>query len=246
MTLKTTGAEVVEASGKTLLVRIHWRDGGQRGESLRIVRPVSRIERFLFAKDRLSPGMLKRVSVLAYLLIPVLIFLNTVVPRIPTVPYLAVLALTFILVIVAFTGGFWFFFGAGMVDRLQENPLRAMKAPAVPCPDWWVSRMDEITPEAIRAFQAAYLAREVDAERTRRGEVIRGRFTPAQKSYRSLEIGLGYLAEHKRHLTELLAKESLEEGHISEMLRVAEEPAIPAKVASASDADDVRSWARSA
>lgn len=246
MTLKTTGAEVVEASEKALLVRIHWRDGGQQGESLRIVRPVSRIERFLFSKDRLSPGMLKRVSVLAYLLIPVLMLLNTVVPRIPTVPYLAVLALTFILVIVAFTGGFWFFLGAGMVDRLQENPLRAMRAPAVPCPDWWVSRMDEITPEAIHAFQVAYLAREVDAERTRRGEVIRGRLTPTQKPYRSLEIGLGYLAEHKRHLTELLAKESLEEVHISEMLRVAEEPAIPAKVTSASDADDVRSWARSA
>lgn len=246
MTLKTTGAEVVEASEKTLLVRIHWRDGGQRGESLRIVRPVSRIERFLFAKDRLSPGMLKRVSILAYLLIPVLIFLNTVVPRIPSIPYLLVLGVSLILLIVALTAGFWFFFGAGMVDRLQDAPLRAMKAPAVPAPDSWATRVDEVTPEAIHAFQVAYLAREVDVERIRHGEVLRGRFTPTQQSYRSLVVGLAYLAEHKRRLTELLAVESLDAAHLAEMLRVANEPAIPAKTTSASDADDVRSWARSA
>lgn len=246
MPVKTTGAEVVTSTDKATLVRIHWRNGNERGESLRIVHPVSSVERFLFRKNRLSPTMLKRVSVLTYLLIPVLIFLNTVVPRIPSIPYLLVLAVSLILLIVACTAGFWFFFGAGMVDRLQETPLRAMKAPAVPAPDWWTARADEVTSEAVRAFQVAYLAREVDAERIRHGEVLRGRFTPAQQSYRSIGIGVGYLAEHKRRLTELLSTGSLEAGHFREMLRVAEEPAVPAKTISASDTDDVRAWARSA
>lgn len=246
MTLKTTGAEVVEADGKNLLVRILWREGGLRGESLRIVHPVSRVERALFRKSRLSPGMLKRVSVLAYLLIPVLIFLNVVVPRFPAIPYVLVLAVSIILLGVALTAGFWFFFGAGMVDRLQEYPLRAMKAPAVPAPDWWGQQTTAITPEAIHAFQAAFLAREVDQERIHSGEVLQGQFTPTQQSYRSLANGLAYLAEHKRHLTELLTTESLAEDHIREMFRVAEEPAIPASTVNRTDAGDVRAWAKSA
>lgn len=246
MTLKTTGAEVVEADGKNLLVRIRWRDGTQVGESLRIVRPVSLIERTLFRKDRISPRMLKRTSVLAYLLIPVLIFLNTVVPRIPGVPYLLVLGVSAVLLGVALTAGLWFLFGAGMVDRLQENPLRAMKAPAVPVPDWWIDRTEEVTPKAIRALQAAFLAHEVDQERIRSGKVLQGRFTPAQQSHQSLEVGLAYLAEHKRHLADLLSRESLAEDHLQEMLRVAEEPAIPSKVTSRADAADVRAWAKSA
>lgn len=246
MTAKTLGAEVIKRTDTALLIRIPWRDGNQRGQSLRIVHPVSPIERALFRDDRITPTMLRRVSVLAYLLIPVLIFLNTVVPRIPSIPYPLVLGVSLILLIVALTAGFWFFFGAGMVDRLQDAPLRAMKAPAVPVPDSWATRVDEVTPEAIHALQVAYLAREVDVERIRHGEVLQGRFTPAQQSYRSLEIGLAYLAEHKRRLTELLAVESLDAEHLAEMLRVANEPAIPAKTTSASDADDVRSWARSA
>ena len=246
MTVKALGAEIVKKTDTALLIRIPWRDGYMRGQSLRIVRPVSPIERFLFRDNRLSPAMLRRVSVLAYLLIPVLILLNTVVPRFPSIPYPLVLGASLILLIVALTAGFWFFFGAGMVDRLQDAPLRAMKAPTVPAPDSWSARVEEITPEAVHAFQVAYLAREVDRERICHGKVLQGRFTPAQQSYRSLEVGLAYLAEHKRRLTELLELESLDAEHLAEMVRMAKEPAIPVKTTSASDADDVRSWARSA
>lgn len=244
MPVKTIGAEVVSSFDKADLIRIRWKNDGERGVSLRIAHPVSVIERFLFRKDRLSPGMLKRVSVLAYILIPVLIFLNTVIPRIPAIPYLAVLAVTAILLAVALAAGFWFFFGAGMVDRLQENPLRAMKAPAVPVPDSWASRMDEVTQESVRALQKAYLAREVDVERARTGEVLRGQFSPGQESHRALTLGLGHLAEHKRHLTELLAAESLDAAHVKEMRRVAEELSIPTKIATSPIAEEVRDWVR--
>lgn len=247
MTLKTTGAEVVKsADDDALLARILWREDAQRGQSLRIVRPMTPIERFLFRQDRLSPAMLRRVSVLAYLLIPVLIFLNTVVPRIPTIPYVAVLIVSALLLVVALIAGFWFFLGASMVDRLQENPLGAMKAPATPAPDWWAQRMDDVTPEAIRAYQWAYLSREVGEERAREGEVLRGKFTPAQQSYRALTLGLGYLSEHRKRLTELLGTESLTEDHLQEMRRVADTPSIPTKITSASVAHEVRDWARNA
>lgn len=244
MPVKTTGAEVVSSTEKATLVRIHWRDGGERGASLRIVHPYSFIERFLFRQDRLSPRVLKRVSLTAYLLIPVLIFLNTVVAHIQGVPYAAVLTLTAVILAVALASGVWFFFGAGLVDRLQGDPLRAMKAPGVPAPDWWVGREGEITDEGVRAFQRAYLAREADAERAREGEVLRGQFSPGQESHRALTLGLGHLAEHKRHLTELLAAESLDAAHVKEMRRVAEELSIPTKIATSPIAEEVRDWVR--
>lgn len=245
MPVKTTGAEVVSSTEKATLVRIHWRDGGERGASLRIVHPYSFIERFLFRQDRLSPRVLKRVSLTAYLLIPVLIFLNTVVAHIQGVPYAAVLTLTAVILAVALASGVWFFFGAGLVDRLQGDPLRAMKAPGVPAPDWWVGREGEITDEGVRAFQRAYLAREADAERAREGEVLRGLIVPGQGGYSSLSLGLGYLAEHRRRLTALLSIESLDEEHFREMARVAEEAGVPADVASGVTAPGVRAWVKS-
>lgn len=245
MTLKVLGAEVAHAHGGTLIARILWKNDGERGESLRIVHPVSPIERFLFAKDRLSPRALKRVSVLAYLLIPVLIFLNTVPPQIPAIPYVAILIATALLFIVAITAGAWFFLGAGMADRLQENPLRAMKAPAVPAPLWWGQELDEVSTEAVTAYQKAYLAREVTEESIERGRSLQGKFTPAQRSYRTVEVSLEHLRERKRRLEKLLAVESLEGKHLQEMLRVAEEPGVPVSVlANTSVAEEVRDWVR--
>lgn len=245
MSARTIGAEIAGPPGQTMLVRTLWKDNGERGESLRIAHPVSSIERFLFAKDRLSPRTLRRVSVLAYLLIPVLILLNTVVPQIPAIPYLLTLSLTLILFAIALTAGAWFFFGAGLTDRLQDNPLRAMKAPAVPAPLWWTQQLDEVSTEAVTAYQKAYLAREVTEERIGRGRSLQGQFTPAQQSYRIIEVGLEYLTERKRRLTELLAVESLDGKHLQEMLRVAEEPGIPDSIiANASVAEEVRDWVR--
>ena len=244
MTLKTVGAEVVERFGQDVLVRIRWRDSVQAGECLRIVRPVSKVERFLFTRNRLSPGVLRRISVLACLLIPVLILLNTLVSHVPGVPYIFSAGVTVVLLSAGLVSGSWFLFGAGMVDRLQDDPLRAMKAPAVPVPDWWIDRMEEVTPMAVRAFQSAFLAHEVDQERIRSGEMLQGQFVPSQPSYRSLGAGVAHVVEHRRRLGELLSRELLTEEHCREMLRVAEEPAVPAHVAGRTDAADVRAWVR--
>lgn len=244
MTVRTLGAEVVKRTDTDLLIRIPWRDGNQRGQSLRIVHPLSRIERFLFTKGHLTPRTLKRVSLLAYLLIPVLILLNTVVPQIPAIPYLLTLSVSAVLFVVALAAGLWFYFGASLVDRLEASPLRAMAAPAVPAPQWWSRRMDEVSPEAMEAHQRAYLAHAVTEERIERGRSLQGRFSPSQASYGVLALGLEFLTARRRRLAELLAVESVEEEHLAEMLRVAEAPGVPAErvVATAPMTAEVRDW----
>lgn len=241
---KAHGAEVVRTYEKTLLARILWSDGGERGTSLRIVRPVSFVERTLFQNDRLSPRALKRASLTAYLLIPVLIFLNTVVPQIPGVPYLAVMVATLVLFGAALTAGLWFFFGAGMVDRLQGAPLTAMNAPAVPAPQGWSDHLDEVTQEAVTTYQRAFLAREVIVERVSDGHVLLGQFIPSQESYRSIEQALAHLYRHERRLSELLGTDSLDAGHLLELRRVSGEVSVPLSVISGPVADEVRDWVR--
>lgn len=244
MPSKAHGAEVIRTYEKTLLTRILWSDSGERNTSLRIVHPVSFIERTLFQNDWLTPKSLRKVSVIAYLLIPVLIFLNTVVPQIEGVPYLAVMVATFVLFGAALTAGLWFFFGASMVDRLQGAPLTAMKAPAVPAPQGWGEHLEELTEEAVTAYQRAFLAREVIVERVSDGHVLLGQFMPSQESYGIIEHALAYLYRHERRLSELLGIESLDEGHVLELRRVSGEVSVPLSVISGPVADEVREWVR--
>lgn len=241
---KAHGAEVIRTYEKTLLARTFWSDGGERGTSLRIVRPFSLVERTLFRNDRLSPGVLKRVSLIAYLLIPVLIFLNTVVPQIPGFPYLAVMVVTLVLFGAALTAGLWFFFGASTVDRLQGAPLTAMKAPAVPAPQGWADHLGEVTEEAVTAYQRAFLAREVIVERISDGHALLGRFIPSQESYGSIEQALAYLYRHERRLSELLGSDSLDAAHVLKLRRVSGEVSVPLGVIDGPVADEVRDWVR--
>lgn len=244
MAVRTLGADIERSYGKTMLTRIYWKTrDGERGESLRIAHPASSVERFLFTKNRLSPDTLKRVSVLAYLLIPVLILLNTVIAQTPQVPYVLVLGATFILLVVTVAASTWFFCGAGLVDRLQGNPVHALKAPAVPAPDWWGGHVEQVTGDAVTAYRSAYLAREVVKERIQRGLVLQGKFPPGQDS-RAVEVGLAHLREHKRGLTEALSVESLDEENARAMCQAAEEPCIPAGVTSGPVAGEVRDWMR--
>lgn len=244
MPQRTLGAEVVHSHGQTHLIRILWKDGGERGTSLRIVHPVSFIERLAFTKDRVSPGSLKRAGVAAYILAPVLVLLNTVVPQIPGVPYSVVLIVSAVLLLVAVAAGLWFFLGAGLVDRLHDNPLHAMKAPAVPAPRPWGERLDEVSPEAVSAYQKAYLACEVVKERIAAGESLQGQFLPSQESYKGIEIGLAYLAERKRSLSEVLAVDDLTGEHIQRLTEVAEKPDLPDGIVPGAVADEVREWVR--
>ena len=242
MPVKAFGAEVVATYDEATLLRTFWKSDGERGQSLRIVRPVSFSERFLVSGDRLSPGVLGRVSVLTYLLFPVLLFLNTIMAHVSWFPYLLVLILSGVLVAVGAVSGSWFVLGGGLVDRVQGSPLYAMKAPAVAVPDWWLSRVDEVSEAMVSAYQKAYLAKVLDEERIREGEVLLGRFLPTQESHHVVSLGLERLAGHKRQLAELLAVESLSDAHAEELARVASEPPVSLESTSGSVAGEAREW----
>lgn len=245
MTPKATGAETLASSGGTLLVRVHWKDGADTGHSLRIVRPLTLIEQTLFQDRRLSPKALKRASVVAYSLIPVVIALNAVAPQDSRFASVMVLGLTCAMILVALEEGVRYFLGAGLVDRLHAHPLTAMKAPATPAPLWWSERLEELPEDAITAFQRAYLALEVTDDRIREGESLLGQFLPSEPSYQRIEMGLDYLRARKKALTALLSTESFTPGHLREMVMLASERAIPEGVAKGSVADGVRDWVNS-
>lgn len=242
MPVKAIGAEVVATYDEATLLRTSWKDDGERGHSLRIVRPVSFSERFLVSGERLSPGVLGRASVLTYLLFPVLLFLNTIMAHVSWFPYLLVLILSGLLVAVGAVSGSWFVLGGGLVDRVQGNPLYAMKAPAVEAPDWWLPRVDEVSEVMVSAYQRASLAKSLDEERIREGEALLGRFLPTQESHRVVSVGLERLSDHKRRLVGLLAVESLSDAHAEEMSRVASESPVSADSASESVAGEARDW----
>lgn len=242
MPVKTFGAEVVATYDEATLLRTFWKNDGERGQSLRIVRPVSLPERLLVSGNRLSPSALVRASVLTYLLFPVLLFLNTIMAHVSWFPYLLVLILSGVLVAVGAVSGSWFVLGGGLVDRVQGNPLYAMKVPAVEAPDWWLPRVDEVTEDVVSAYQKVSLAKVLDEERIREGEILLGRFLPTQESHRVISVGLERLASHKRQLAELLAVESLSDAHAEKMARVASGPPVSLESTSESVAGEAREW----
>lgn len=240
---KARGAEVVSEADGRLLVRVAYTHDGAEDACLRIVVPTTIRERLLFQRGRLRSVALRRAVVVAYLLLPVLLLLNTAVAQVGAVPYALVVASSALLLAVDVVGWLWFFWGSALVDRLLVDPVNAMRAPAVPVPSWWGDRAEGVSAEMVGAFQRAYLARAVAVERIREGEALQWRLTPSQPSFAALREGLWHLERGARVLGGLLVKESVSAEHARALVEAAEGVGVPGSVVEGPVAEEVRVWA---